>query len=109
MSVAMQAVFKTPEGRHIEVEVAARASLMSAAKDAGIPGIDADCGGSMVCGTCHVYVDPRWLDCLPASSEMEREILDCVPAPHSHARLSCQIAMEPSLDGIQLRIPPRQR
>ncbi|MGQ0619480.1 MAG: 2Fe-2S iron-sulfur cluster-binding protein [Panacagrimonas sp.] len=105
----MRAIFETIEGRHIEVEVAPSASLMSAAKDACIAGIDADCGGSMVCGTCHVYVDPRWLDRLPASSEMEREILDCVPHPHPQARLSCQIAMQAALDGVQVKIPPRQR
>lgn len=105
----MRAVFETIEGRQVEIEVAPSASLMSAAKDACIPGIDADCGGSMVCGTCHVYVDPRWLDRLPACSEMEREILDCVPQAHPNARLSCQIAMAPALDGIQVKIPPRQR
>lgn len=105
----MRAVFETQEGTQVEVEVAPSASLMSAAKDACIPGIDADCGGSMVCGTCHVYVDPSWLDRLPASSEMEREILDCVPEAHPHARLSCQIAMNSALDGIQVKIPPHQR
>lgn len=105
----MRAVFETAEGRKFEIDVAASASLMSAAKDACLPGIDADCGGSMVCGTCHVYVDASWLARLPASSEMEREILDCVPQAHPRARLSCQIAMTPDLDGIKVTIPPRQR
>lgn len=105
----MRAFFETADGHKHEVEWVASASLMSAAKDACIPGIDADCGGSMVCGTCHVYVDPRWLDRLPACGEMEREILDCVPQAHPNARLSCQIQMQAQLDGIEVRIPLRQR
>ncbi|HEY0915499.1 MAG TPA: 2Fe-2S iron-sulfur cluster-binding protein [Solimonas sp.] len=102
-------VFTTPSGERREISAECRGSLMEAAKQAGIPGIDADCGGSMVCGTCHVHVGESWLARLPGPSDMEREILECVPSPHPHARLSCQIVLEPGLDGISVTVPPAQR
>lgn len=101
-------VFRTQDGETLQIE-AQRGSMMQAAVASGVPGIDADCGGSMVCGTCHVYVERAWLDRLPAASEMEREILDCVPEPHPDARLSCQIAVSEAIDGICVRLPARQR
>jgi 2Fe-2S ferredoxin len=102
-------VFITPAGEHREIDAECRGSLMEAAKQAGIPGIDADCGGSMVCGTCHVRVAQDWLDRLMPPSEMEREILDCVPDPHPNARLSCQITLDVGLDQLCVQIPAAQR
>ena len=45
--------------KHI-VEVPSGMSVMEGAVQNNIPGIDADCGGSMACATCHVYVDEKW-------------------------------------------------
>lgn len=91
------------------IPAAAGQSLMEAAKAAGVPGIDADCGGSMVCGTCHVIVAPPWLARLPAPCDMEAMILDGVPEPHPQARLSCQIRMDEAVDGIEVTVPATQR
>jgi len=102
-------LFITPAGERREVTVECRGSLMEAAKHAGVPGIDADCGGSMVCGTCHVHVAEEWLAQLLEPSAMEQEILECVPSPHPHARLSCQIALSPSMDGLSVEVPTAQR
>lgn len=84
-------------------------SLMQAAKAGGVPGIEADCGGAMVCGTCHVIVAPDWFAQLPPACEMESMILEGVPEPHPQARLSCQIRMTASLAGIEVSVPPTQR
>lgn len=84
-------------------------SVMQAAKARAVPGIDADCGGSMVCGTCHVYVLDGRKEALPAPSEMECEILDYVPDPHPEARLSCQIRVADCADGMRFEVPPAQR
>lgn len=99
----------TPGGDRMTVECNDGLSLMSAACRASVPGIDADCGGSMVCGTCHVHVAEQWLALLSKPSEMETTILDCVPEPHPNARLSCQILMTRALDGIEVTVPPDQR
>jgi ferredoxin len=72
-------------------------------------GIVAECGGSAMCGTCHVYVDPAWLDKLPAPLPNELEMLECTAAERlPESRLSCQIKLTPGLDGLVVRIPDRQ-
>ena len=49
------------DGTPHEVEVANGLTVMEGARDNGVPGIDADCGGACACSTCHVYVDDEWL------------------------------------------------
>ncbi|HEY9544805.1 MAG TPA: 2Fe-2S iron-sulfur cluster-binding protein [Solimonas sp.] len=104
-----RATFITTEGERIELDCGSEPSMMRVAVVNGVPGIDADCGGSMVCGTCHVHVADRWLAKLPPKSSMETEILDYVPEPHPNARLSCQIPVNADTDGIELTIPRMQR
>ena len=43
-----------------------------------IPGIDADCGGSMACATCHVYVEDKWFDKIPKAEDAENDMIDIV-------------------------------
>jgi ferredoxin, 2Fe-2S len=76
---------------------------------AGLPGIVAECGGSAMCATCHVYVDEAWVDRLPAPLANELELLDCTAAERlPNSRLSCQIRLEGALDGLVLRLPVTQ-
>jgi 2Fe-2S ferredoxin len=85
------------------------ASLMRAAVDAGIDGIAADCGGSLICATCHVIVDPAWSDRLPAPSADELSMLEMTAAERCPtSRLSCQITLQPALDGLSVQLPPTQ-
>lgn len=84
-------------------------TVMQAAVEAGIEGVVAECGGMLVCATCHVYVDPAWADRLPPAGEEENGMLDFVAAPRrGGSRLCCQITMEPALDGLVLELPDRQ-
>jgi 2Fe-2S ferredoxin len=84
-------------------------SLMRAAVAAGIEGIAADCGGTLSCATCHVFVDPAWLPRLPAPSADERAMLEMTAAPAgATSRLSCQIPLDATLDGLIVRLPDRQ-
>lgn len=103
------AVFHLSNGETCRVQAQPGQSLMRAAKDVSVPGIDADCGGSMVCGTCHVLVSPQWLARLPDASEMEACVLEGVPDPHPQARLACQIQMTAELDGLEVSVPDLQR
>jgi 2Fe-2S ferredoxin len=102
-------IIKTSAGEVLTLEAQDGLSLMQNAKNANVPGIDADCGGCMVCGTCHVHVDIDWLPRLAAPSEMEAQILECVPEPHPRARLSCQIPVSPALAGLRVTVAARQR
>ena len=85
-------------------------SLMAAATGAGLPGIVAECGGSAMCATCHVYVDPAWAERLPAPLANELEMLECTAAERQpNSRLSCQIKLSAELQGLVVRIPDRQQ
>ena len=84
-------------------------SAMEAAITRSIPGIDADCGGGCVCSTCHVHVDPAWIDIVGRATGMEEDILDLAVNADDNSRLCCQIIMTPKLDGLRLLIPEWQR
>jgi 2Fe-2S ferredoxin len=81
---------------------------MEAAIKNNVPGIDADCGGSCACATCHVYVDDAWLGRLEQISAMEESMLDFAKNSAPNSRLSCQIKVNPTLDGLTVRLPESQ-
>ncbi|HEY9536324.1 MAG TPA: 2Fe-2S iron-sulfur cluster-binding protein [Kiloniellaceae bacterium] len=69
-------------------------------------GVRAECGGCCACATCHVYVAPQWLDRLLPQSDDEIDMLDLAFAVETNSRLSCQIAMTPAFDGLEVTIAP---
>jgi 2Fe-2S ferredoxin len=84
-------------------------SLMQAAVAANVPGIEADCGGLMTCGTCHVYVREPFASQLPLPEQDEDTMLDFTAAQRRpNSRLSCQIALDASLDGLTVDLPDNQ-
>ena len=93
--------------KHI-VEVLNNMSVMEGAVQNNIPGIDADCGGSMACATCHVYIDKKWFDKLEKKDEGEEDMLDMAYQPNKFSRLSCQLVVSDELDGLILRMPSKQ-
>ncbi len=104
-----QAIFICPDGAHRAVDVAVGTNLMRAATDHGIEGIVGDCGGSMSCATCHVYVDDGFADRLPAMQPNEDQILDFTAAGRApNSRLACQIVMSEALAGIVVRVADPQ-
>lgn len=91
------------------IDVAAGSSVMEGARDNDIPGIEADCGGSCACATCHVYVDAEWINELPAPDNTEAEMLDFAFAPDpALSRLTCQIKVTQALEGLIVRMPEMQ-
>ena len=63
--------FKDFNGSKSTIDVEKGLSVMEGAIQNDIPGIDADCGGSMACATCHVYVEDKWLDKIPKAEDAE--------------------------------------
>ena len=104
----VQLVFLTFEGKRVELEVPARGSIMQAAKANSVPGIDADCGGCMACGTCHVVVEESWYARLAPPAASEQEILQYVREPEANMRLTCQIPVTEAISGIVMRVPQFQ-
>ena len=90
------------------IEVNSGLSVMEGAVQNNIPGIDADCGGSCACATCHVYVDSDWFDKLPKQSDAEKDMLDFAFETKSTSRLSCQLFLDEDLDGIAVSLPEKQ-
>lgn len=81
-------------------------SLMESLRAAGIDELKALCGGCCSCATCHVFVDPAFASLFPPVSEDEDDLLDTSDARQPNSRLSCQLTVEPELDGLAIEIAP---
>ncbi len=96
------------DGTARTLDVADGETLMNAAVDNGVPGIDGDCGGNCACATCHVHVDAAWLAAAGEPSDMETAMLDFAEGVTADSRLACQIVASPALDGMVVRTPAGQ-
>ena len=88
------------------VEGASGISVMEVIRDAGFDELLALCGGCCSCATCHVHVDPAWVDYLPPMSDDENDLLDSSDHRFARSRLSCQLRFSDELDGLTLTIAP---
>ena len=83
-------------------------TVMEGAIQNNVPGIDADCGGSMACATCHVYVEDSWLSKIPKAEDAENDMIDMAYNPKKNSRLSCQIIVSEELNGLIVTTPEKQ-
>lgn len=105
----MHVVFVSATGLATLIEARPGQTLMQAAVSNGVPGIIGECGGSAICGTCHVYVEEKFLDRLSRPQAVEVELLDCAAVElRSNSRLACQIVLQPELDGMIVHTPVSQ-
>ena len=95
-------------GKKHTIEVANGLTVMEGAIQNNIPGIDADCGGSMACATCHVYVKEEWFNKLPKKEDGEEDMLDMAYEPNKFSRLSCQLTVSDNLEGMIVNLPEKQ-
>ena len=100
--------YKDNQGNSKTIEVEKGLSVMEGAIQNNIPGIDADCGGSMACATCHVYVEEKWLNKLPKVEDAEVDMIDMAFEPKKNSRLSCQLIVTEDLDGLEVTTPEKQ-
>ena len=100
--------YKDHQGTSKTIEVENGLSVMEGAIQKEIPGIDADCGGSMACATCHVYVDDQWFNKIPKAEDAEIDMIDMAFEPKKNSRLSCQITISDELDGLVVNLPEKQ-
>ena len=96
------------DGTSHEVEAENGVSVMNAALDNLVPGIDADCGGECSCATCHVMVDAGWMAKVGQPNDTEESMLDLNPERQDNSRLSCQIQVSDELDGLVVNLPEFQ-
>jgi 2Fe-2S ferredoxin len=84
-------------------------SVMQGAVNNALPGIAAECGGALACATCHCYVDEAWLGKVGSASPAELDMLEATASERkAGSRLSCQITVGESLDGLIVRLPKTQ-
>jgi 2Fe-2S ferredoxin len=96
------------DGKPHTVEAVVGLSLMRAAIDNNVPGIDADCGGQCACATCHVYVEAAWEGKTGSRTSMEEDMLNFAAVTQANSRLACQIPITEALDGLVVHMPEGQ-
>ena len=101
-------IYNDFSGKQKKIEVPNGLTVMEGAVKNNIPGIDADCGGSMACATCHVYVKEEWLNKLKKTENGERDMIDMAYEPKKNSRLSCQLIVSDELDGLEVTTPLKQ-
>ena len=98
--------FVQDDGAIDEVEADVGSSVMQSAMKIGVEGIIAECGGSAMCATRHVFVDTDWQEVTGERNEVEDEMLNDTEVPRQdNSRLSCQIKVTEAMDGLKLYIP----
>ena len=96
------------DGNRREVEAANGLSVLEIAQRNDID-IEGACEGSLACSTCHVIVDPDWIELLKDATEDEEDMLDLAFGLTQTSRLGCQIIMTEELDGLTVRLPQATR
>lgn len=104
----MQIIVTDQDGTVHELEALEGWRVMEVIRDWGL-NIKAECGGSCACATCHVFVDPEWVDRLVPPTDEEEDMLDSVPDLKPGSRLSCQILMSEELDGLKVTLADSAR
>jgi len=88
------------------VDAGAGLTVMEILREAGADEPFAVCGGVCSCATCHVYVDPAFIDRLPEMGVDEDDLLDSSAHRRAYSRLACQIPFDPAFDGLIVEIAP---
>lgn len=100
--------FLSADGASRTIDADVGITLKDAALEHAIPDIIGECGGYAACGTCHVYIDDQWKDCLNKPGIDEAAMLDCILDRRGASRLGCQITTTFAMNGMLIRVPERQ-
>lgn len=102
----VKVIFMSPLGHARTIDAKPGSTVMEVARDNGIQGIVAECGGACSCATCHVHVADDWTGRLPAMSPTEADMLEFADGlDERRSRLSCQIVLSDGLDGLSVTVP----
>jgi len=97
------------DGKQTTLDVELGTSVMQAATLNGIDGIVAECGGSCMCATCHVYVREDQLALTSAMEPDEDAMLEGTASERrANSRLSCQLVVSAEMDGLVVTMPETQ-
>lgn len=108
MAKTVKVVFELADGSVVVHQGLVGETLMDVALDNDVTGIKAQCGGGCTCCTCHCYIGQGWTRALPLPHADEQEMLTYAWGRADNSRLACQVFLDSTLDGIQVRIPAQQ-
>ncbi len=101
--------YRTAEGKIRTVDARIGDSVMDTAVQNDIDEVAAECGGSLICATCHVYLAPETAALFEEPDDIEIELLEGVAAERrENSRLSCQLILKAELNGHTIETPERQ-
>jgi len=104
-----QVTYIAQDGKQTTLDIPLGTSVMQAAVMHGVDGIVAECGGSCMCATCHVYVRDDQLALTPPMQADEDAMLEGTASPRRpNSRLSCQLVVSPEMDGLVVNLPETQ-
>ena len=102
---SIKVTFVQPDGREQTFEVSdLKQTLKDVARMGDVRGISADCGGACACATCHVHVDPSWIECVGRANGVEADMLELASELSDTSRLSCQIDLRPEFNGLRVSV-----
>lgn len=96
------------DGTRREVDAPVGLSVLEVAHKHGVD-IEGACEGSLACSTCHVIVDPAWINKLAEATEDEEDMLDLAFGLEATSRLGCQIVISDALNGLVVKLPAGSR
>jgi 2Fe-2S ferredoxin len=101
----VQVTFIEADGTRRDIDAREGDPLMIAARNIGVRGIVAECGGSAMCATCHCYVISAPEGALAAMKPDEVDTIEFnAHAPQDNSRLTCQIIVTPALAGAVFQV-----
>lgn len=95
------------DGSVHEVPAEPDKSVMEILREGGLD-VAGSCGGNRICGTCHVYIEPSWMEKVGEPDADERELLEQFLHTQPTSRLSCQLRFHPTLDRLELTLAPEE-
>ena len=83
-------------------------TLLDAIRDSGNDELQALCGGSCSCATCHVLVDEAWIERIGRAEGNECDLLEGSSYNCANSRLSCQVSLSADLAGLRVTLAPEE-
>jgi 2Fe-2S ferredoxin len=103
-------IFVDANGNRSAVDAIDGQSVMHAAVSNLVRGVVGECGGDLSCATCHVFVEEAWIPLFDAAGSDELDMLEATSEePTDFSRLSCQLRLDHSHDGLVVHLPKTQR
>lgn len=105
----VEITFISSTGEETILDVEQGTNVMQAALSNDVEGITGECGGSMMCATCHCYIDKKFMDRVGEKMDGEDDMLECAASEiNENSRLSCQVKITEKLDGLIIHLPEDQ-